>query len=220
MAEMLSEFLDIPFPRNQLPYLSRNIIHGHFMSCVDRHQKIHVIRDGRDVMISFYYHCLFVNDLFNETLVNRMQPRYKFQDKEDVVNNLPIFMEDLFSNKVPFGFNWPEFVLNWHEIGIPTIKYESLLTDCFSAMQALIVETHDSQFDQTQSEKLREIINKHDFTKQKQLISRDNDTEVSFLRAGKAAQWKTIFNNESKTVFKHFAGDALIKLGYEASHDW
>lgn len=40
------------------------------------------------------------------------------------------------------------------------------------------------------------------------------------FRSGKTGEWKQHFSQEHKTIFKHVAGDLLIRLGYEKDHDW
>ena len=42
----------------------------------------------------------------------------------------------------------------------------------------------------------------------------------SFLRKGVAGDWKNKFNKEAAMIFDHYAGDMLIKLGYETDHNW
>ena len=42
----------------------------------------------------------------------------------------------------------------------------------------------------------------------------------SFLRKGIAGDWKNKFSEESKSVFDHYAGKELIKLGYEKDRSW
>ncbi len=40
------------------------------------------------------------------------------------------------------------------------------------------------------------------------------------FRSGKTGEWKRYFSPEHKRAFKQVAGDLLIRLGYERSHDW
>ncbi len=39
-------------------------------------------------------------------------------------------------------------------------------------------------------------------------------------RKGIAGDWKNVFTQSDKAIFKEAAGDLLIKLGYEEDHDW
>lgn len=40
------------------------------------------------------------------------------------------------------------------------------------------------------------------------------------FRTGKTNQWKKVFAEEHRELFKEFAGDLLIGLGYEKNNDW
>ena len=42
----------------------------------------------------------------------------------------------------------------------------------------------------------------------------------NFLRKGIAGDWKNHFNEEAANIFHHYAGETLIKLGYEINDDW
>lgn len=40
------------------------------------------------------------------------------------------------------------------------------------------------------------------------------------FRSGKTGAWRAVFGEPHKQLFKQIAGDLLIRLDYEASHDW
>jgi len=40
------------------------------------------------------------------------------------------------------------------------------------------------------------------------------------FRGGRVGDWRNHFTDEHKTLFKSLAGDTLIRLGYETSHNW
>ena len=95
VAEMLSAYLEVPFPRNRVPRHLNNILHGHYLKTGVASRTLHVVRDGRDVVVSFYYHCFFVNDRYNERLVERMTRQFGFKDRDDIETNLPVFIRGL-----------------------------------------------------------------------------------------------------------------------------
>jgi hypothetical protein len=43
---------------------------------------------------------------------------------------------------------------------------------------------------------------------------------ASFFRKGIAGDWKNVFTEQDKRVFKAAAGDLLVELGYEENNDW
>ncbi len=136
---MIAAYLDLPFPRNRTPGLKPCVLHGHYRYIPTRKRNIVVVlRDGRDVMVSYYFHCYFKNELFNHFLVERMQGELPFDDYNDVENNLPRFIEYAFSRKKWPGFTWSEFVESWIGRDVAVVRYENLLDDPVSEMaQAL-----------------------------------------------------------------------------------
>jgi hypothetical protein len=43
---------------------------------------------------------------------------------------------------------------------------------------------------------------------------------ASFFRKGIAGDWKNVFTERDRAVFKDAAGDVLVALGYERDRDW
>ena len=72
VSQMLSDYLCIPFPRNRFPRLETCVMHGHYLFGKRMKNVVVVLRDGRDV-VSYYYHCLFENELNNMRLVQRVE---------------------------------------------------------------------------------------------------------------------------------------------------
>ena len=66
VGQMLSHALDVPFPRNCLPNFSSCVMHGHYLKPWGMKNVVIVWRDGRDMMVSWYHHCLFKYKLGNE----------------------------------------------------------------------------------------------------------------------------------------------------------
>ena len=46
------------------------------------------------------------------------------------------------------------------------------------------------------------------------------ENSSSFFRKGVAGDWRTVFTERDKAVFKEEAGDLLVELGYEKHQDW
>jgi hypothetical protein len=59
------------------------------------------MRDGRDVMVSFYYHSLFKNERFNAKLVEMTRKEVSFKDFDNINKNLSAFIEYKFTCKTP-----------------------------------------------------------------------------------------------------------------------
>ena len=68
-------------------------------------------------------------------------------------------------------------------------------------------------------QKLTEIEKKYSF---KNLSKRQPGEEDSgsFLRKGIAGDWRNKFDRAACEVFDHFAGENLVRMGYEKDRNW
>ncbi len=217
IGEMLSEALDIPFPRNRLPLFGSSILHGHMMHKWNMNNVLIVWRDGRDVLISQYYHSLFKNEKGNARLVEQCRADLQFDDYDDIENNLLSFMKYVYERSKHPRFTWTDFVNNWYgNKNCINIKYEDMR---FEPEKELLRVIRQLSGHEISVEKIIEIVEKHSF---KKMTGRDPGEESanSFMRKGVVGDWKNYFNSEAKVQFNKYAGDALIKLGYEKDKQW
>ena len=49
---------------------------------------------------------------------------------------------------------------------------------------------------------------------------RGSESSGDFARKGIAGDWRNVFTRESAEVFEAYAGDVLIRCGYEADNVW
>ena len=215
-SQLLAEYLEIPFPQNQFPRFRSSIMHGHYLFFPTLKNVFVILRDGRDVMVSFYYHSFFENDRYNARLVAETRRRLKFENYEDIGTNLPVFIEYAFTRNRRPRFNWADFVNSWKGRDQVAVKYEDMLKDTTEALRKALQEKTGREPD---SERLVEISEKYSF---RRLTKRKPGEEKidSFLRKGVAGDWKNHFNKEAREVFDHYAGQELIGLGYEADRTW
>lgn len=217
VGQMLGRALNVPFPRNRFPELSSSIMHGHYLNPWGMKNVVVVWRDGRDIMVSWYYHCLFKHDHRNAPLVDMVSNDLQFKEPEDIHNNLPTFIEYSFTKKRYPRFSWTDFVHQWYEHpGIVSVHYESLHKNTVSELQRVFWELtcKDLEF-----EKAAKIVEEFSFVRQ----SGRKPGEVkrnSFLRKGVVGDWRNHFTVEACKVFNHFAGNELITLGYENDTTW
>ena len=216
VCQMLSDYLDIPFPRNQFPKFQSSIMHGHYLHIRTLKNVYIVMRDGRDVMVSFYYQSLFKHERFNDRLVEITRRDLNFDDYSDIKKNMPKFIEYKFSNKKNPRFTWSDFVNSWIDKDVPIITYENLLRDTINVLGQAIYKVCNVQPDE---DRLREISEKYSFKNQTGRNPGD-ENKLSFLRKGIAGDWKNYFSKEARQVFNKFAGNELIKLGYEIDDSW
>jgi hypothetical protein len=212
-GQMLAEYLGIPFPRNRLPPLSACLMHGHYLPSPGMRRVIPVVRDGRDVMVSWYHHCYFVNERYNERLVARMKRLLPFENYDDVAANLPAFIRFVFETGEPIGFNWRQFMDGWKDEANVCVRYERLLTDPVAEMAESIRLGLGREPDIT---RLVAICDKYRFEKQASRSS-GQERKNSFLRKGVAGDWKNYFTEEAMKVFIGYAGYTMVEWDYEKS---
>ena len=216
VCQMLSDYFDLPFPRNQFPKFQSSILHGHYLYFPTLKNVFIVMRDGRDIMVSYYYQSLFKHERFNDRLVEISRRDLNFDDYSDIKKNLPKFIEYKFRNNKHPRFTWSDFVNSWIDKDVSIITYENLLTDTINVMGQAINKVCNVKPDE---DRLREISEKYSFKNQAGRNPGD-ENKFSFLRKGIAGDWKNYFSKEAGQVFNKFAGNELIKLGYEIDESW
>ncbi len=216
VSQMLSDYLNVPFPRNQFPKLQSSIMHGHYLYSPSMKNVFVILRDGRDIMVSYYYHCIFRNDMFNNQLVELTRRDLQFNDYDDIKSNLPKFIEYKFTHKKHPRFTWSEFIDNWIDKKVSFVRYENLLQNPVEELRKAIYEVCEIEPEESL---LRQITEKYSF---KSLARRNpgEENKQSYLRKGIAGDWKNCFSKEARQIFNEFAGKELIKLGYEVDDCW
>lgn len=217
MAQMLAEALQIPFPRNRLPMLSRSLLHGHYRYNRVGQPTVIVWRDGRDLLVSFYYHRLVGNALTLSSITEKAQADLGVKDPNDIETYLPRFIEYMAQGKTHPHYSWSDFVKEWHgsDKALCEIFYESMLNDSakelIRACQALGYDLEPAR--------AQKIADTYSFQKQAGRKAGEENTS-SYLRKGIAGDWKSKFSAEAREVFDHYMGAELIALGYEPDRIW
>jgi|APSaa5957512535_1039671.scaffolds.fasta_scaffold98726_2 hypothetical protein len=218
VGEMLGDALEVPFPRNKLPEFRSSIIHGHMMHSWNMHNVLIVWRDGRDVLISQYYHMLFNNDKGNSELVRKTRSQLEFHDYSDIKRNLPKFMEYIYTDKKNVRISWVDFFNKWHKCNkcIHT-RYEDLRKDPVKEISKIIGKLNNEK--EIDNHKIKKIVDKYSFVN---MSGRDpgQENNASFMRKGIVGDWKNYFSLESRIQFNKYAEKAIYELGYEKDDKW
>lgn len=219
VGQMLAAYFDVPFPRNQRPRLLAScIMHGHYLYSPFFRNVFCVIRDGRDVMVSQYYHSLFHNDRNSPYKVEEMRRTLPFDDYKNIQKNLPRFIKYMFTEAArgPFQFSWNEFVGSWINKHVPIIRYEDLLLSASSVLGPAIQRVTGGEPDLEKLQRIEKEFSFENLTRRKA----GSEDIGSFLRKGISGDWKNHFTSESAEIFDHYAGETLILLGYETDRLW
>lgn len=217
-SQLLADALTIPFPRNRRPPLAPCVMHGHHLYNPRFRNVVCVLRDGRDVIVSAYYHFLFDNERNLPHFVARHRHALGFDDYDDIARNLPRFIDYLFVDEAARRrhFSWAQFVMSWLDRDVVLVRYEALLADAATVLGAAVEQLTGRR---PSRERLDEIVARHSF---RAVSGREPGTEDvgSFLRKGIAGDWLNHFTPEARARFRAHGGDALIAAGYEPNHDW
>lgn len=215
-AKMLAEILDLPFPRNNTPSKFRSsVLLGHVPYKKRFHKPIYVVRDGRDVMVSAYYHFLFENEYNIPEFVRSNRKKLNFGDFDNIEKNLPRFIEYMyFTHGKEIGHTtWSNYINEWTNTDALQIKYEDLLSKPLEKMAESV-----EYLDKTVSlDKIKSVVENNTFSV---IQKENNDKQMSFARKGIAGDWKNHFSEEAKEVLKELGGKELILLGYEENDSW
>ncbi|MDH7913710.1 sulfotransferase domain-containing protein [Winogradskyella sp. SYSU M77433] len=233
LAQLIAGSLDIPFPRNTYPKLVKSVYHSHYLPkflIKENKNIIWLLRDGRDIMVSSYFHHLIWNDKNrkDKKLVDYYRGKLNFDDFDDIKTNLPVYIDFLFKNtpsKMTFfnhPGNWGDYNKAWLNFyrtrkNIYLVRYEDLLEDTYKEIEKLNREFLGVQINEKSD--LEKIIKKYSFENQTKR-KRGNENTTSFLRKGIVGDWKNYFNEDAKSIFKKHHGEILIELGYEKDLNW
>lgn len=208
LALMLSDALEIPFRRNEPIRLERSVTHGHFLKPFGLRNTVVLWRDPRDLLVSYYYHCYFVNEHHNAKLVQLMKVRCPFDSYADISSNLPTFIQFLTETPLSPSFSWPDFAQIWiNRPGSLQTSYEALRADTPGELGRVVEMLTGRCLSDAQAS---EVAERHSFVRAKKEAERSwqesAQAEISFVREGALGGWRKHFTPEAEA--------ALHKGGY------
>ena len=215
LCQMLGALLGLPFPRNQAMKWQRAIFHSHYPGSIGNNKTILLVRDGRDVMVSAYYHFILGHDLNPSFLTEEWRKRLGVMDYQNIEQHLPAFI-DLFFTHFKVGgrvMNWSDYI-NSFDLNSPylyVVKYEDLLQDCTTTMQDLV---NYLGYPDITSVKIESVVANYSFRNISGRTAGQEDSS-QFLRKGIAGDWKNKFTEEATQRFDTWAKPQLELLGYE-----
>jgi hypothetical protein len=178
-----------------------------------RRRSVYVMRDGRDTMVSRYY-----DMLHREPTQRRAAQRFMGCEMSDdrVREDLPRFIEFLSTYQGGCADYKTHLTYRLDHDYRVTVRYEDLLSDTFGQMRRVLRELTGREPDPT---RLEQVVKRNSFEAKAQR-ARGEESKGEFLRKGIAGDWKNYFTPEAARVFDAYAGDLLIRLGYEPNRDW
>ena len=218
LCHLLSDTLDIPVLepwKRSTPQLEPCVYHMHrflpFKSV--RNRTVYLIRDGRDTVVSGYFHLRQHGGKMQKDFERYMGRELSVTDPKDDIADYVHFIKKNRTSTVDYKSHidlWQR-----HQEDYISVRYEELLTNPTDTVARTILELgYDIP-----AEKIKGAVDKHDFSR---VAKRDQGVEdqSAFLRKGIRGDWKNYFTPAAAEAFDDYAGDALIFLGYEKSRDW
>jgi hypothetical protein len=219
VCQLVADYFRLPFPQHAIfPIGFPAVVHGHERVTDKYPRGVYVIRDGRDVMVSSYFH------LRGELLASGNRGRHArnlsgLDWNAPASENMTRFIESQVGS--PFGAheNWGRHVTAFFETKshkLRLLRYEELVNDSTLALSKLVEQMTGQEVNRHQA---AETVSRFSFASQSGRSAGDENT-TSYLRQGKAGDWLNHFTEESATVFSRHFGKALIAAGYESSDEW
>ncbi len=214
---MLAEALGVsPWTKGN-PSLGTCVMQAHWITKKGRTKNTVIFRDGRDVMVSFYFHSFFTNEFSNEKIVNYMRSLCQFKNYEDIESNILPFMKIMNSNPMSPRFTWSDFVDKWAgKDDIAYVRYENLRLNTSEELSKLYQILTGKLLDANRAETIANKYSINEMRKNRQLLypnmSINTSPQVSFMRKGSVGGWKDIFNLEATRYFDDTCGEAQLKI--------
>lgn len=167
---------------------------------------IFLVRDGRDVAVSYYYHLIKAGKLSDST---------SFLD----------FIEFLNGGRFNPFQSWDQYVLEWIKNGakdfdVLIIKYKDVLEDTYRSLEDILKFSGLS----IDKEKILYSVNQSSFDEMQRLeknqgieffSSHTTESDILFVRKGKYHGWDEKFDSKSYQKFMKVNSKALKELGYD-----
>lgn len=225
LCQLLGTSLGLPYPRDyRMPIAMPAVIHGHWGYDQRFPKTAYIRRDGRDVIMSRYFYFVRVMGLPKKP-ARSQQLKDLFErlygpnfDTGAVRANLPRFIEYQFtSSSGPDGLNWAQHVSDWWDRPhVAQVAYEELLNDPEDSLSRVVAELKGEECD---PDVVSMSVARWAFaTTSKRRPGQEDRT--SFQRKGIAGDWMNYFTPEAAEIFDHYAGDALLELGYVDDRAW
>lgn len=227
-GKMAAEVVQVPYPEHSvLPIGCPAVIHNHWTFHPGFRRAWYVCRDGRDVLVSLYFHRTRflarpdtpVGRRARADLERILGPGF---DPQDSRGNMATFIRHEFAHpRQSFRANWRDHVMGWTGDGadrphVHVVRYESLLEDPIGTLgNAVSWACGKDASDWV----LERTVEKHSMARQTGRAPGAED-RGSFIRKGVAGDWVNHFTRETATLFDELAGDALVALGYESDRKW
>jgi hypothetical protein len=181
---------------------------------------VYIVRDGRDVLISERFRNFIEESKYLTAEDRRIIEALKTDQMPFTDGRRSIFTETFIRNVAKrWAGDLTEIDSESRRLygdRYFSLRYEDLLSDPYPVMQKLWAFL-GVQADATLE---AEIQKEMDQNLDEEWQARRNGTIASFLPKGKAGNWRNMFTQHDRQIFKDVAGDVLVKWNYEKDNNW
>lgn len=221
VCQVVADYLQLPFPKGSiLPIACPAVVHGHETVWPRYRRGVYVLRDGRDVMASLYFH--MARRVPEGAPGARLRKKW-FGGGTDLLEHprkhFAAFVDRQMKKPFASRVNWGDHARTWLENKNPKIaliQYEALLADGVGTLsKAAEILTGEP----TDPDRARWAVEKFSFSRQSGRKAGTEDRKT-FLRKGKAGDWSNHFTREAAEIFDRSCGRALVETGYAPDSAW
>lgn len=160
---------------------------------------VYLLRDPRDVAISYYYWLL----------------KFRHQPEGD----LAAFLETFTADQTPYG-GWGGHVRSW--LAHPNclfVRYEDLLARPEEKLKEIVdflhLSTSENRITKALAHNAFERMKGKEAQNQQAPIFTDTRRDIPFIRSGQAGQWRETLTPSQCRLFAEAYGDLLTQFGYD-----
>ncbi len=193
---------DVHYKRYYRRYSTPMFFKSHYSPRPDYRRVVYLLRDGRDVMVSYFR--------FLEVMKAKQNQKVNFINM--VCNGEGLFQK----------YKWHEHVQAWlsnpYDADMITVRYENLINEPVSELQKLC-QFLDMEVDQLSLEKVIQGSSFGQMRRKEAKLGLNNPgwpKDKFFTRRGKIGSYKDEMPPEVLDAFLQEAGDTLKNLGYSA----
>ena len=182
---------------------------------------IYIVRDGRDVLISERFRNFVEESKFLTAEDKRIMSDLKVDSAPFSDGRRSIFTETSIRN---IAKRWADDLheidsegVNLYGENYISLRYEDLLAQPFAELSRLWKFLGVKKIGRAlEKQLLAEMSSNPD----EEWQAKRNEGIASFLPKGQAGNWRRLFTEKDKALFKEVAGELLVKWGYEKDLSW
>lgn len=186
---------------------------------------VHAIRDGRDVSISnlhaFWQHSVDRGGPANISSEEVEIRDAYHKDREALLKSgHSIFTEERIRQQAA---GWNRIVRRGSRTGRKLFGnnyFEFKYEDHLDRPQEALGELFRFLGAKTSLEIIERVVEENSFEKLSEGRSRGQESSGAFFRKGISGDWREVFNERDREIFKEEAGELLVELGYEKDLNW